>query len=332
MPLDLRRGTLSAVSIVAPLIVGLLAGQAGGGLAGAIAGLLLTLSDTDGPLAPRLGTTLGVALGIAAGGALGAWLAAEKAMFWVAFFAAVFAAGLLNQVGKGPHFAVRFGAVALAAIAGLPQLSPEIVWYFAGTVVFCLLAKLVDQLINGPLSESAPWPGSISAPMAHWLRFALAYALAATLGLWIGVQSAAVRAVWIAAIVLVFMLPDVRLTYRRTAEGVIGAALAVFMVWLLTLATPSEAVRVGAILVFAFVLPSQLARFWLFSGLVAAVVLIAWDLASGDPYLEPVLLWERFVDTLIAVPLAAGSTLLFFPRESWTYLGAVMTRARGEAA
>ena len=32
------------------------------------------------------------------------------------------------------------------------------------------------------------------------------------------------------------------------------------------------------------------------------------------------------------VEMAAGSTLLFFPRESWSYFGAAMTRARGEAA
>ena len=327
MPLDLRRGTLSLISIGAPILVGVLAGQAGAGLVGGITGLLLGLSDTEGPLASRLGTTMGVALGIAIGGALGAWLATAHPVFWIAFFAGVFAAGLLNQLGKGPHFAVRFGAIAFAVIAGLPQLTPEMLWYFAGTASLCLIAKLIDQLVNGQLPDGPPWPGTITAPPSHWLRFGFAYALAATLGLWIGVQSGSVRAVWIAAIVLVFMLPNIRITYRRIVDGVIGTALAVLAVWVLTSLTSSQPVLLGTILVLAFVLPSQLPRFWLFIGLVAAIVLIAWDLASVDPALEPLLLWERFEDTLIAAPLAACVTLLFFPRESWSAVAALFGRA-----
>ena len=240
--LDLRRGTLSVVSIGAPVVVGVLSGQAGAGLVGGITGLLLTLSDTEGSLASRLGTTADVALGIAVGAALGKWLAEEHAAFWIVFFVGIFAAGLLNQVGKGPHFAVRFGAIAFAVIAGLPELTPEILWYFAGTVALCLVAKLVDQLSNGPLPDGPPWPGSIAAPLSHWLRFALAYAIAASTGLWIGVQSGSVRAVWTAAIVLVFMLPSIRITYTRIVQGVIGTVLAVLTVWLLDLADAPQAV------------------------------------------------------------------------------------------
>jgi hypothetical protein len=332
MPIDLRRGILSVICIGAPIIVGLLTGQTGAGLVGGITGLLLTLSDTEGALLPRLGTTLGVALGIDAGGGLGAWLAAEHPIFWIAFFSGVFAAGLLNQVGKGPHFAVRFGAIAFAVIAGLPELSPGTLWYFAGTVGLCLMVKLIDQLVNGPLPDGPPWPGSIAASLSYWLRFALAYALAATLGLWIGVQSGSVRAVWIAAIVLVFMLPNIGITYRRIVEGVLGTALAVSLVWVVTSVTASDAVRLAAILAFAFVLPAQLPRFWLFSGLIAAVVLIAWDLAAGDPRLEPLLLVERFEDSLIAAALAFIITLLFFPRESWSAFAVLRARARGESA
>ena len=280
--LDLRRGTLFVVSIGAPIVVGVLTGQASAGLVGGIAGLLLTLSDTEGSLASRLGTTAGVALGIAVGAALGKWLAEEQA-FWIVFFVGIFAAGLLNQVGKGPHFAVRFGAIAFAVIAGLPELTPETLWYFAGTVALCLVMKLIDQLSNGPLPDGPPWPGSIAATMSHWLRFALAYAIAASAGLWIGVQSGSVRAVWTAAIVLVFMLPDIRVTYTRIVQGVTGTMLAVLTVWLLDLANAPQAVLLAAILVFAFALPSQLPRFWLFSGLIAAIVLMAWALASGSP-------------------------------------------------
>ena len=328
LALDLRRGTLSLISIGAPIVVGVVSGQAGAGLVGGITGLLLALSDTEGSLVSRLGTTAGVALGIGVGGLLGAWLASAQPIFWVVFFVGIFAAGLLNQVGKGPHFAVRFGAIAFAVIAGLPELAPMTLWYFAGTVALCLVAKLIDQLGNGPLPDGAPWPGSIEASLSHWLRFALAYAIAASAGLWIGVQSGSVRAVWTSAIVLVLMLPDIRLTYTRIVQGPIGTVLAALLVWLLTLAAAPQAVLLAAILVFAFILPSQLPRFWLFSGLIAAIVLMAWALASGDPTLEPLLLWERLEDTLIAAGLVSCVTLLFFPRESWSAVAGLFGRAR----
>ena len=141
-------------------------------------------------------------------------------------------------------------------------------------------------------------------------------------------QSGSVHAVWTAAIVLVFMLPDIRVTYTRIVQGVIGTMLAVLTVWLLDLADAPQAVLLAAILVFAFVLPSQLPRFWLFSGLIAAIVLMAWALASGDPTLEPLLLWERLEDTFIAAGLVACVTLLFFPWESWSALAGLFGRAR----
>jgi uncharacterized membrane protein YccC len=236
------------------------------------------------------------------------------------FFAGIFVAGLLNQVGKGPHFAVRFGAIAFAVIAGLPALPPEAVWYFAGAVALSLMAKFVDQTINGPLPDGAPWPGSIAADWSHWFRFAFAYAIAASAGLWIGVQSGSVRAVWTAAIVLVVMLPDLRITWARIFEVVIGTVLAVLSVWLVTLVGHSPMWLAAVILPLAFVLPSQLPRFWMFSGMIAIIVLLAWDLATPDPTLQPTLLSERFLDTLIAAALAAFVTLLFFPRESWSVL------------
>jgi uncharacterized membrane protein YccC len=58
----------------------------------------------------------------------------------------------------------------------------------------------------------------------------------------------------------------------------------------------------------------------MFSGMIAIIVLLAWDLATPDPTLQPTLLSERFLDTLIAAALAAFVTLLFFPRESWSVL------------
>lgn len=230
----LRRGMLSLIAIGGPIIVGILRGESTPGLVGGITGLLLTLADTEGELWRRLGMTVVVALGIAIGGALGAWLATVHPLFWLVFFASIFVAGLLNLLGKGPHFAVRFGAISFAVISSLPNLAIKMEWYWAGAVALTLLAKFVDERLNGPLPPGPPWPGSISAARSHWLRFALAYAIAATAGLWIGVQSGSVRAVWISAIVLVIMLPDLRVTYARIFEGIAGTVLAVLTVFLLS--------------------------------------------------------------------------------------------------
>jgi hypothetical protein len=314
---------LSLLTIGAPIVVGLMRGESAAALVGGITGLLLTLGDTEGSLLVRLGTTAEIALGIAVGGLLGWWLATMQPMFWAVFFAGIFAAGLLNQVGKGPHFAVRFGAIAFAVIAGLPDLPPAAVWYFAGAVALSLIAKFIDQTVNGPLPDGVPWPRAIAADWSRWMRFAFAYAIAASAGLWIGVQSGSVRAVWIAAIVLVVMLPDLRITWARIFQVVIGTVLAVLSVRVLTLVGHSPAWLAAVILPLAFVLPSQISRFWLFSGMIAIIVLLAWDLATADPTLQPVLLWERFLDTLIAATLAAFVTLLFFPRESWSSLTAL---------
>ena len=58
---------------------------------------------------------------------------------------------------------------------------------------------------------------------------------------------------------------------------------------------------IGVIFLVAFPLSSQVMRFSAFSGMIAVIVLLAWDLASGDPRLQPALLGEaRFRRTLRA--------------------------------
>jgi DMSO/TMAO reductase YedYZ heme-binding membrane subunit len=60
------------------------------------------------------------------------------------------------------------------------------------------------------------------------------------------------------------------------------------------------------------------------SSSVAVIVLLAWELASADPTLEPALIWEKLEDTLIAAALVTAVTLLFFPRQSWSSLAALV--------
>jgi len=109
LDLEPRRATLFLINIGLPILIGMARGEGRGALIGGITGLLLSLADLEGPLARRLRLTLMVAAGIAVGGLLGIWLKSFEAIFWIAFFLAVFAAGFLNQVGKGPHFSLRFG-------------------------------------------------------------------------------------------------------------------------------------------------------------------------------------------------------------------------------
>ncbi len=109
------------------------------------------------------------------------------------------------------------------------------------------------------------------------------------------------------------MVPDVRTTYRRVFDGMAGTALAVGTVWLVTSLGHSPAVLCATIFVAAFLLPSQIMRFWAFSGMIAVIVLLAWDLASADPRLAPTLLLERMEDMAIGAALVLISTALLFP-------------------
>ena len=95
------------------------------------------------------------------------------------------------------------------------------------------------------------------------------------------------------------------------------------MVWLVTSVGQSTLLLCTTIFLAAFLLPSQVTRFWIFSGLVAVVVLLAWGLASTDPTLEPSLLWERLAEgaTLVLV-----FTALVFPAETRSLLGVAVRK------
>jgi len=178
-------------------------------------------------------------------------------------------------------------------------------------VLISLASRIADHLINGTLHYAGPWLGAGSFDRWGWVRFALDYAQPSV-------------CVWISAITLVLMVPDVRATYSRVFGGMIGTAFAVLVVWLVTSIGQSTLLLCTTIFLAAFLLPSQVTRFWIFSGLVAVVVLLAWDLASTDPTLEPSLLWERLED------MAVGATLVFtalvFPAETRSLLGVAMRK------
>jgi hypothetical protein len=166
--LEPRRGLLFLTNIGLPILVGVIRGEVSGALIGGITGLLLSIADTEGSLGGRLCLTLMVAGGIVTGALLGLWLKAVPPTFWLCFFIGVFAAGLLNQLGKGPHFALRFGAISLGVVASLPAIVPQEYVYFAYIVLLCLLSRSVDHLINGPLGFSGPWLGNATFDRFGW--------------------------------------------------------------------------------------------------------------------------------------------------------------------
>ena len=102
-----------------------------------------------------------VAAGLAVGGLLGIWLKSFEAIFWIAFFLAVFAAGFLNQVGKGPHFSLRFGAISFAVVAGLPAIETLDYVYWGLAVMISLASRSAGHFINGPLHFAGPRRGFI---------------------------------------------------------------------------------------------------------------------------------------------------------------------------
>jgi len=75
----------------------------------------------------------------------------------------VFAAGFLNQVGKGPHFSLRFGAISFAVVAGLHAIE-TLDYVYLGIAVMINLASRsdADHFINGPLHFAGPWFGADS--------------------------------------------------------------------------------------------------------------------------------------------------------------------------
>jgi uncharacterized membrane protein YccC len=61
--------------------------------------------------------------------------------------------------------------------------------------------------------------------------------------------------------------------------------------------------------------------------MIAVIVLLAWDLASADPALEPALLWERLADMLVGAMLVLVLTAPVFPDVTKSLLVARLRKA-----
>jgi len=311
----LRRGMLFLLDIGVPFCVGVVLNQPAGALLGCVSGLLLSFADIEGPLGRRLIILYMVAGGMALGGGAGVLLRGFPPTVWVLFAAATFASGWLIGVGKGPMLAARFGAMALVVTSGAPDISIAELAYVAIALATVTVVRSADHAWAGPLPQQRGFPRRV--PSGGWLRFALAYAAAATLSLWIGVTLDPSRVLWVVVTTLVVMQPDARTSYvlivHRVAGTVIGVAAAFAMT---SLVRPVWALVVAVLAIAALVPHHLFHRYWLHTALIVLLILLAYDLAAADLRILRGLFTERLQDVLLGSGLALIGTIVAFPRQA----------------
>jgi hypothetical protein len=308
-----RRATLFALAIGIPFCVGMALGQPAGALLGSVTGLLFAFADDDAPLRMRLRLVVVVAGGMVIGGAAGAFWRGFPWPVWVLFIAATFASGAFLGLGKAPTLAARYGAMALVVTSGAPELQWTEIAYVALALAVAAVTRSVDHLLAGPLPQLRG--GVPRGPQHDWMRFALAYAGAATASLWIGTAIDPGRALWVVVTTLVAMMPDARASYVRMVERVAGTGLGVVAAFAITSLIHTPIVIILLILVLAPLVPHHLQqRYWLHTALIALLILLAYDLATADPRILHGLFTERLQDVLLGGALGLIGTMLAFPR------------------
>lgn len=311
----LRRALLFFVDIGLPFAVGALLNQPAGALLGGVTGLLFSFADDEGALLRRYKTLFMAAGGIALGGAAGAFWHGFPWPVWVLFIAGTFASGASLGVGKAPMLAARFGAMALVVTSGAPELQFAEVAYVLLALATAAVARTADYLLAGSLPHLRG--GAPRGPDHDWMRFAFAYAGAATASLWIGTAIDPGRALWVVVTTLVVMMADARASYIRIVERVAGTALGVIAAFAITSVVHSPWLIGLIALIVAPLVPHHLQhRYWLHTALIALLILLAYDLATSDPRILHGLFTERLEDVLLGGTLALIGTMLAFPRRT----------------
>jgi hypothetical protein len=278
-----------------------------------------------GPLFSRLRFLALDALCIGVGAGLG-YFARNHAALLVPFFVGLtLGIGLAPLTGRmlpltGRHAAMAFTvAAALPVTFNLPQAG-----YLFGVFLLAAAARTVDYLIAGPLPRQPAVP--LQPPSGHggWLRYALAFAGAATAALWIGQALDPTHTIWVVATTLVVMQADARLSYRRIVERIAGTFAGVAAAWVIT-GSQSIALISVCVLVVAPLIPHHLAnRYWLHTALIALMILLAYDLAEFDSESISKLLFERVIDMLLGCAIALVGTAAAFPRTAVTELDSLV--------
>jgi hypothetical protein len=313
----LRRTALFAVNIGFAVIAAAVLAEWRMALVGSITAMVLSFADDDGALPARLAMLALVTAGMATGGIAGHLVGVSSKLFWPLFLAAAFAAGWLYRAPRGPQLAARLFAIALSIIAGLPAVTASEFELIGAVIAVCVLSRVIDHLLFGPLPRDAGAPPAGPDTTAQWLRFALAYAGAAGLGLWIGLTLDPTRAIWVSTTTLVVMQADGGANYRRIVGRIAGTFVGVIAALLLTqvLRTPPE-LCAGMVVVAAFIPHYVRRRYWLHTALIALLVLLAYDLAtaagSGTENMSALFI-DRLADVSLGAILALVGTAIAFP-------------------
>jgi len=310
-----RRGLQFLINIGVPLLVGMSRGETYIALPAVLAGMAFGFADSPGSLFSRLRFLALDAVCIGGGAALGYFARNHGILLVLSFAGLTLGVGLAPLIGRMFPLAGRHAAMAFTVAAALPvALSFPQAGYLLGVFLLAAAARTVDHLIAGPLPRQPAPPLQPPSGHAGWLRYALAFAAAATAALLIGQALASTHTIWVVATTLVVMQADARLSYRRIVERIGGTFAGVVAAWAIT-GSQSIALITAAILVVAPLIPHHLAnRYWLHTALIALIILLAYDLAEFDSQSIARLLPERVIDMLLGCAIALLGTAAAFPR------------------
>jgi uncharacterized membrane protein YccC len=310
-----RRGLQFLINIGTPLLVGVLRGESQMALPAVVVGMAFGFADSEGPLLSRLRFLALDAICIGLGATFGYLVRSHAALLMPFFMGLALGVGLAPLTGRmlplaGRHAVMAFTvATAIPATLNLPQAC-----YLFGVLLLAAAARTGDYLIAGRLPRQPVVPLQPPSGHAGWLRYALAFAGAATAALWIGRRLDPIHTIWVVATTLVVMQADARLSYRRIIERIAGTFAGVIAAWLIT-ESYSIALIAACILLVAPLIPHHLAnRYWLHTALIALMILLAYDLAEFEAQGISKLLLERVVDMLLGCAIALVGTAAAFPR------------------
>ena len=317
-----RRGGMFLINIGIPVAYAAVAGHSRAALLGGVAALVLSFADNERGLLARLGLLASAAGCMAMGGAAGYLLSGMPAIFWPVFVVLVFAVGMAARAGREPMMALRYGAIAFTSTASLPVFDTSDAGLLGLALAVTVASRTLDHLVFGPLPRSTAGPQP-QRPDSHigWIRFALAYAAAAAVALWIGLTLEPLRAVWVVTTTLIVMQADARASYQRIVERIMGTFAGVLIAWLIALlvSKASAAPEPWALCVLALIatpfIPHHVGqRYWLHTALIALFILLMYGYAAPSISELDTLLGERLKDMLLGCAVAVAGTAIAFPR------------------
>jgi hypothetical protein len=247
--------------------------------------------------------------------------AKAPAIYWTLLVALTLAVGFAASGSREPLLVGRHCAMAFVVAGAVPALNVTTLLYLVGAVLLNALTRSTDYLLFGRMPLLTPQIPSRRTNASSGIRFALAFAVMATMGMWIGDRLGEQHGYWIVITTLVVMLPDVRSSSARIVQRIGGTLAGVAAAWVITTTIHSEVAICTAILIVALLIPHHLReRYWLHTGLIALMVLLAYDLAQFNLQGLGRLPIERIEDILIGCAMALIGTAAALPSALIHYL------------